>query len=466
MQNDDHSLSEAVKFEAETKGLAKHYISHVNRFQGMGITGRINNENFAIGNMKLMKEIDIVVGVLLREKIKLENQGKTVLVLAKTSAIKKKYEKNPGEVIGLMIFNCFPQADYSQMNEKFIKQEINLTYLSGEEKSTLLSRLKNITENRIISNMAELEKKKYIENKAEKQKNKIFIQVSRKFIFEPDQTQEGQYDITFIVSDGELKDEEAIVITVTNLGDSKSIDDSDNDGILDTQDKCPNTPANIKTHVNKFGCPKPVHTNFDTGTDLDDVDPTASITGLELGVSNKGKIKFLEDVTLNTSSYITKRVNLDNLIKIEKNKVTIDSDSAPQLNRRATIELEGVEFDTPVIKKDGNVILCPFRVDASGDEDCIIESYDKSTGLLVFTVSGFSTYEIQEGSGENETTVSEVKPTSSVNTDKRTSSGGRGGSSSKDSGEKEVTLINFLKILLFFGLISQDQVNFITSLFI
>jgi len=184
MQNDDHSLSEAVKFEAETKGLAKHYISHVNRFQGMGITGRINNENFAIGNMKLMKEIDIVVGVLLREKIKLENQGKTVLVLAKTPAIKKKYEKNPGEVIGLMIFNCFPQADYSQMNEKFIKQEINLTYLSGEEKSTLLSRLKNITENRIISNMAELEKKKYIENKAEKQKNKIFIQVSRKFIFE------------------------------------------------------------------------------------------------------------------------------------------------------------------------------------------------------------------------------------------------------------------------------------------
>ncbi len=296
--------------------------------------------------------------------------------------------------------------------------------------------------------------------------NASFNPNSRKFIFEPDQTQEGQYDITFIVSDGELKDEEAIVITVTNLGDSKSIDDSDNDGILDTQDKCPNTPANIKTHVNKFGCPKPVHTNFDTGTDLDDVDPTASITGLELGVSNKGKIKFLEDVTLNTSSYITKRVNLDNLIKIEKNKVTIDSDSAPQLNRRATIELEGVEFDTPVIKKDGNVILCPFRVDASGDEDCIIESYDKSTGLLVFTVSGFSTYEIQEGSGENETTVSEVKPTSSVNTDKRTSSGGRGGSSSKDSGEKEVTLINFLKILLFFGLISQDQVNFITSLFI
>ncbi|KKP88787.1 MAG: Cation transport ATPase [Berkelbacteria bacterium GW2011_GWA2_35_9] len=184
MQNDDHSLSQAIKLEAETKEISKHYISHINKFQGMGITGRINDENFAIGNMKLMKEVDIVVGVLLREKIKLENQGKTVLVLAKTPAIKKNYERNPGEVIGLLIFNCSTQANYVQMNNYFVKQEIDLTYLSGEEKSTLLTRVENISNNKIISDITEMEKKNYIENRAEKQKDKIFIQISKKLVFE------------------------------------------------------------------------------------------------------------------------------------------------------------------------------------------------------------------------------------------------------------------------------------------
>lgn len=182
MRNDNHPLSKAVLFEADSKDVTKHFISHTNNFQGKGIIGRINDENFAIGNMELMKEVDIAVGVLIREKIKLENQGKTVLVLAKTLASKKRYDKNPGEVVGLFIFKSevIPQLD--QISQDFRDENIRLTFLSGEERSTLVSRLKNIKHEELLTNLSSAEKIKYIEQIVQKNIDKFYIQISKKLV--------------------------------------------------------------------------------------------------------------------------------------------------------------------------------------------------------------------------------------------------------------------------------------------
>jgi hypothetical protein len=190
------------------------------------------------------------------------------------------------------------------------------------------------------------------------------------------------------------------------LTDTDLLADSDGDGVDNTQDKCPNTPTNIKIHVNQHGCPKPKSDDFNRGTNLDDIDYTQPIENLELGRLNTGKVRFLENVTLHPNSSVTQRLDLNELIKIEDRKVTINTDDAPQLNKRATIELEGLTYTTPVVKKDGTAIFCPLRADAQGDEECIIESY--IGGTLTFTVSGFSTYEIEEGADTEGPTVTEV----------------------------------------------------------
>ena len=182
MRSDDHPLSKAVLFEAESKDVTKHFISHTNNFQGKGIIGRINNENFAIGNMELMKEVDIAVGVLIREKIKLENQGKTVLVLAKTLANKKSYDKNPGEVIGLFIFNSEVIPQFDQISQNLSNENINLTYLSGEEGSTLMARLENVKHEELLANLSSEEKIKYIEQTVQKNIDKYYIQISKKLV--------------------------------------------------------------------------------------------------------------------------------------------------------------------------------------------------------------------------------------------------------------------------------------------
>lgn len=69
--------------------------------------------------------------------------------------------------------------------------------------------------------------------------------------------------------------------------------------------------------------------------------------------------------------------------------VSIDSAGMPELNAPATIRFEGLNSQTtPVIYRDGNV--CPSSV-------CSGVSYNSNTGVLTFTVTGFSTYYVSSG---------------------------------------------------------------------
>ncbi len=168
--------------------------------------------------------------------------------------------------------------------------------------------------------------------------------------------------------------------TVNAVFTAISEPDRDGDGILLPIDKCPNTPPNLRNQVNRSGCVRPKLTKFTTKPVVED-DITA-VQNVELGINNVGKITFKEPVALTRDTAV---IDVDANVIIEQDKVEIKSSVVPELNKPATITLYNVDEKNPRILKDG--VVC-------SEPQCKIESF--TDGTLVFTVTGFSVYTIEE----------------------------------------------------------------------
>ncbi len=225
--------------------------------------------------------------------------------------------------------------------------------------------------------------------------------------------------------------------------------DSDNDGILDNLDKCPNTIPDSFRHaawacydgssqsntpsddscrtkeywadiagksceghcnkdainkcgintfsvdgacgINIYGCPLPTIKRFTNRltTDLTNVD-LYKVRNLHVGIENIGQVDFGDkEVNLIENVLGTiKSIDLENAFEFTNRKVKVNSELFRELNKSATITLYNITNITNfVIKKDG--ITC---------KECKIVSYDNDNGRLVFTVEHFSEYSV-EGNG-------------------------------------------------------------------
>lgn len=120
------------------------------------------------------------------------------------------------------------------------------------------------------------------------------------------------------------------------------------------------------------------------------------VTDLVLSDKNAStKIEFLEEVDLSGFS--------ESYVNISFNYVRINTDAYPPLNKHARITFKGLNYSvTPQVLKNG--------VNCTSSMGCMIESY--GSGVLIFTVSNFSTY----------TTVSKDVVTTTANTSTTTSS--------------------------------------------
>ncbi|MFA6076841.1 MAG: LamG-like jellyroll fold domain-containing protein [Candidatus Paceibacterota bacterium] len=156
--------------------------------------------------------------------------------------------------------------------------------------------------------------------------------------------------------------------------------DLDNDGVLNINDKCGSTPLGVT--VNTLGCPLPKLTHFT-------IKPTLSgdlnSSSFDLGTAY-GKVSFTNAPLIKSNG---DALDIDSHLTIGQALVTLNSTSLPELNRPATITLYNLSFNTVKILKDG--VLCTT---------CGTPSYSTVAGqgkTLVFTVSGFSTYTVIEG---------------------------------------------------------------------
>ena len=214
----------------------------------------------------------------------------------------------------------------------------------------------------------------------------------------------------FTASDGKLTSNKGIITINIPKTPALPVLDDDKDGILNAQDLCPRTPVSLKVEVNPYGCIKPRLTSFDIKSNLQN--DLRNVNSFEVGKTNLGKIQFKDPVSLSREN---EQIDLDNNIRIGQKEVEIKSTNVPELNKPATITLYNITEANPRIMKDG--VECP-------PPHCVIDSF--VDGTLVFTVTGFSVYTVEE-TPETPTTPTESAPEPEA--PRRRGGGGGGGSS-------------------------------------
>ena len=115
-------------------------------------------------------------------------------------------------------------------------------------------------------------------------------------------------------------------------------------------------------------------TNFaGSTTDFSTVN-TANISGLTIESPGVGKIVYTPNINLSNGA------NLNNLITIGNNIISVDSITEPRLNFSATLTMNGLSYvQAPAIYGDG--VVC---------SDCSVVSYN--SGTLIFGVTHFTSY--------------------------------------------------------------------------
>ncbi|MDD5331323.1 MAG: hypothetical protein PHE43_00685 [Candidatus Nanoarchaeia archaeon] len=146
-----------------------------------------------------------------------------------------------------------------------------------------------------------------------------------------------------------------------------------------------------------------------------------NISDLCLEKPGYGKVKFKETINLSDDGkwfedQPVRVFDFDSNTQITYNKIFINTTEMPQLNKPATLQLEDLNFTNPRILKDG--VVC---------SDCVIEEY--SNGTLVFNVTSFSEYTVEETPVETPSTPSTGSP-----------GGGGGGGSSRGLFTKEINM--------------------------
>ncbi len=107
---------------------------------------------------------------------------------------------------------------------------------------------------------------------------------------------------------------------------------------------------------------------------------------------SKNTIEWLEPLDLSSADLEEKFNKLDEYIQIDnKGKVFVNTEALPQLNKKARVTMANLNFyfregEGAVITKDGEIV----------SEDLVSDiKYDSEAKTLVFTVSGFSEYELK-----------------------------------------------------------------------
>ena len=78
----EHPLAAAIIAGAEERKLALEQVAEFKSHTGTGVTGLINNRRVAIGNIKLMQALNVVVGNLGTQAETLRGEGQTVMFIA------------------------------------------------------------------------------------------------------------------------------------------------------------------------------------------------------------------------------------------------------------------------------------------------------------------------------------------------------------------------------------------------
>ena len=129
----EHPLSDAIKNYANDKEIKIHYVDDFESIVGRGIKGKINNNIYYAGNLRLMEENNINVNDYKKINDDLSKDGKTSMYFA-----------NELEVIGIIAAKDLAKNSSKHAIDTLKKEGFEVTMVTGDNEVTAESIRKNL----------------------------------------------------------------------------------------------------------------------------------------------------------------------------------------------------------------------------------------------------------------------------------------------------------------------------------
>jgi P-type Cu+ transporter len=127
----EHSLAEAIVKESDKQNIQLINVDKFQAIPGQGVSGLIKGKNVYFGNKRLMEKTGVVVAKKYLDNIlKLESEGKTVMLLATNQNNKKV------ELIGLVAVADTVKESAKQAIEELLKKRIEVIMITGDNQRT------------------------------------------------------------------------------------------------------------------------------------------------------------------------------------------------------------------------------------------------------------------------------------------------------------------------------------------
>jgi P-type Cu+ transporter len=125
-QYSEHPLANAVVNYAQSKSIALLQVADFENSTGKGVTGNVAHKKIALGNKKLMEQVNAIVSDDLENKITAEQKlGKTVSYIAVE-----------GSIVGFITITDAIKASSKQAIQELLQQGVEVIMLTGDNENT------------------------------------------------------------------------------------------------------------------------------------------------------------------------------------------------------------------------------------------------------------------------------------------------------------------------------------------
>lgn len=155
----EHPLAEAIVKKAQDKKIQIKKINNFKAIPGYGITAKLGKTNFSFGNVKLMNTKKINIKKYITQIQKLEEQGKTVMILSNN--------KDPIGIIA--VADTIKETSQKAIN-MLQKMKIKVYMITGDNKRTATAISKEAGINHVFAEVLPEDKAKYVKKLQKKHK--------------------------------------------------------------------------------------------------------------------------------------------------------------------------------------------------------------------------------------------------------------------------------------------------------
>lgn len=148
----EHPLAQSIFQHAQSHNISPKEVAQFEALPGRGVKGKINEKSYFIGNRRLIADQQLLIPQEVEDRIlQMENQGKTVMILADESSI-----------LGAVAFADVAKETSKKALEKLRKRGLDLVMITGDNFNTARAIAQEVGINNILSEVLPDEKTREI----------------------------------------------------------------------------------------------------------------------------------------------------------------------------------------------------------------------------------------------------------------------------------------------------------------